>query len=108
MHPSTSQVSNQSSTKILVLHSDSVQLTVIYAFTNNTEAPNGDVLCRINSLSSSSSNCFFNLFNSIGAILDEAIDIGTIPGIISISNQPLDVVATLIAHQENIYNLSNS
>ncbi|MCI40278.1 hypothetical protein A2U01_0061511, partial [Trifolium medium] len=50
-----------------------------FFFTNNTGAPHGDTLGRINFFSSSFSSCFFNSFNSDVDIRYGAIDIGPAP-----------------------------
>src|SRR6266487_7073213 len=51
-----------------------------FFLTNNTGAPHGDTLGRMNFFSSNSSNCFFNSFNSDADILYGAMDIGLVPG----------------------------
>src|SRR3954470_15596926 len=57
-----------------------------FFFTNNTGAPHGETLGRMNLFSSNSSNCFFNSANSDGDIRYGAIDTGLVPGINSIVN----------------------
>ena len=51
-----------------------------------TGAPHGEVLGRMKPLLSNSSNCVFNSFNYAGAILYGGMDIGSVPGINSITN----------------------
>ena len=53
---------------------------------NNTGTPYGEKLGRINPLSNSSCNFAFSSFNSAGAILYGACDIGAVPGVSSILN----------------------
>ncbi|MCI84192.1 hypothetical protein A2U01_0105468, partial [Trifolium medium] len=50
-----------------------------FFLTNNTDAPHGNTLGRINFFSSNSSNFFFNSFNSDADIRYGAIDIGPVP-----------------------------
>src|SRR3954466_1231820 len=57
-----------------------------FFFTNNTGAPHGETLGRMNFFSRNSSNCFFNSANSDGDIRYGVIDTGLVPGINSIVN----------------------
>ena len=50
-----------------------------FFFTNKTGAPHGELLGLIKPLSSNSCNCYFNSFNSVGAIRYGEIDIGFVP-----------------------------
>ena len=57
-----------------------------FFFTNNTGAPHGDELGRINPFSVNSVNCFDNSSNSVGASQKGARATGAAPGINSIRN----------------------
>src|SRR6266487_4193360 len=57
-----------------------------FFLTNNTGAPQGDTLGRMNFFSNNSSSCFFNSFNSDADIRYGAIDIVLVPGTKSIPN----------------------
>ena len=57
-----------------------------FFLTNNTGAPHGDVLGRINPLSNMSSSYALSSFNSAGAIRYGAFEIGVVPGTNSIPN----------------------
>src|SRR6266487_136197 len=77
----------------LILHS--------FFLTNNTGAPQGDTLGRINFFSNNSSSCFFNSFNSDVDIRYGAIDIGLVPGTKSILNSTSLSGGTLDTSSEN-------
>ena len=57
-----------------------------FFFTNNTGAPQGEVLGLMNPLSSRSCNYAFSSFNSAGAIQYGDIDMGFVPGTSSMLN----------------------